>query len=118
MGSASVSTFPTHPPGDSRRPLPSDTNPVTVSPRSSWLHGPVVVTGVLVMVIAVVELLVTLVTGSDSAVASWVSNLGQLAVAMLATATAAVDGHPAHRAAAASVVAGGAGRAPVGRSAN
>ena len=90
MGSASVSTFPTHPPGDSRRPLPSDTNPVTVSPRSSWLHGPVVVTGVLVMVIAVVELLVTLVTGSDSAVASWVSNLGQLAVAMLAAATAAV----------------------------
>ena len=90
MGSASVSTFPTHPPGDSRRPLPSDTNPVTVSSRSSWLHGPVVVTGVLVLVIAVVELLVTLVTGSDSAVASWVSNLGQLAVAMLAAATAAV----------------------------
>ena len=91
MGSASVSTFTTHhPPGDSRRPLPSDKNPVTVSRRSSWMHGPVVVTGVLVLVIAVVELLVTVVTGSDSAVASWVSNLGQLAVAILAAATAAV----------------------------
>jgi hypothetical protein len=91
MGSASVSTVTTHhPPGDSRRSLPSDKNPVTVSRRSSWMHGPVVVTGVRVLVIAVVELLVTVVTGSDSAVASWVSNLGQLAVAILAAATAAV----------------------------
>src|SRR5690349_10701361 len=89
MGFASVSTFTTGPPDGSRWPPQPDVSSARASPRSSWRHGPVVVAGTFVLVIGATELLVTVTTGSDSAVASWVSNLGQLVVAMMAAATAA-----------------------------
>jgi diguanylate cyclase (GGDEF)-like protein len=55
-----------------------------------WLRPGVIVAALFVVAIALTEYLTTVLTGSDSAAASWVSNIGQLAAAALATLASAV----------------------------
>ena len=73
--------------------------PPLAAVRSRWLRTSVIVAGLFVLALALGGYLASEVAGPDSSLASWVSNIGQLAAAVLATVASAmaVTRHVGHQ---------------------
>jgi len=70
-------------------PLPAAADPAR-EPRSTWLRPAVIVAGICCCILVLGGYLVSEVAGSDSTAASLVSEIGQLAAALVATAASCV----------------------------
>ena len=69
---------------------PTASSVPAVGTASGWTRPSVVVAALFVFGLAIAGYLGTELTDSESTVASWISNLGQLATALLATGGAAI----------------------------
>ena len=70
---------------------PTASSVPAVGTASGWTRPSVVVAALFVFGLAIAGYLGTELTDSESTVASWISNLGQLATALLATGGAAIS---------------------------